>query len=71
MALTKSTYTQAPSLTFQDSTISPATLAAGTLTQRFDTLAFPQKGVKYAGTHGTGGAVVVPTAPRTTHGAGS
>jgi len=71
MALVKSTYTQAARLSFQDSVISPATLAAGTLRQRFDTLAFPQKGVKFTGTRGAGEAVVVPTAPRTTHGAGS
>jgi len=49
MALTKSTYTQASSLTYQDVTISPATLTDGTLAVRFDPAAFPQKGVKYAG----------------------
>lgn len=47
MALTRATYTQAASLTFQDRTISPATLADGTLFQRFDRVAFPQKGVKF------------------------
>jgi hypothetical protein len=71
MSITKSTYTQAPTLTYQDVTISPATLADGTMAVRFDSLAFPQKGVKFAGTHGAGEAVVVPRAPRTTHGAGS
>jgi hypothetical protein len=52
MALTKSTYTQAASLTYQDVTISPVTLTDGTMRQRFDTLAFPQKGIKYAGSDG-------------------
>jgi len=58
MTLTKSTYTPAASLTFQDSPISAAALAAGTLLQRFDTAAFPQKGVKYAGREGS--TVVAP-----------
>jgi hypothetical protein len=71
MSLTKSTYTQAASLQFQDETISPATVADGTLAVRFDPVAFPQKGIKYAGTYGAGEAVVVPRAARTTHGAGS
>jgi hypothetical protein len=53
MALTKSTYVQAASLQFQDETISPATIADGTLRQRFDILAFPQKEIKYAGYEGT------------------
>jgi hypothetical protein len=52
MSLTKSTYAQAASLQFQDETISPATLAAGTMRQRFDTAAFPQKGISYAGSNG-------------------
>lgn len=49
MSLSKSTYAQAASLQFQDETISPATVADGTLRQRFDILAFPQKGIKYTG----------------------
>jgi hypothetical protein len=53
MSLTKSTYSQAASLTYEDVTISPATLADGTLATRFDPLAFPQKEVKYAGYLGT------------------
>jgi len=53
MTLTKSTYTPAASLTYQDTTISAATLAAGTLAQRFDPAAFPQKGVKYTGRRGS------------------
>jgi hypothetical protein len=52
MALTKSSYVPGSKLTFQDSIISPATLAAGTLVLRFDTAAFPQKAVKFAGTRG-------------------
>jgi hypothetical protein len=53
MALTKSTYSQAASLTYEDVTISPATLADGTLAVRFDPAAFPQKSVKYAGRRGS------------------
>lgn len=71
MALVKSTYAQAARLSYQDVVISAATLTDGTLAVRFDPLAFPQKGIKYAGTHGAGGAVAVPRAPRTTHGVGS
>lgn len=52
MSLTKSTYTQAASLQFQDETISPASVADGTLAVRFDPAAFPQKGIKYAGRRG-------------------
>lgn len=52
MGLTMTTYDQAASLQFQDETISPATVADGTLRQRFDTVAFPQKGIKYSGTLG-------------------
>lgn len=53
MALTRTTYTQTGSaLKFQDATISPTTVADGTLAQRFDPLAFPQVGVKQAGTRG-------------------
>jgi hypothetical protein len=58
MALTRTTYSQAASLTFGDVTISPATLADGTLAQRFDPAAFPQKGVKFAGRRGV--TVVAP-----------
>ena len=72
MALTKSTYTvPGKSQQFQDVLISADTLADGTLAQRFDRLAFPQKGVKFAGSHGAGGSVTVPKAARKTHGAGS
>ena len=70
MALTDGTYTQAASLQFQDVTISPATVADGTLRQRFDTLAYPQKGHKHTGTHPTTG-LPVPAAARPEHGAGS
>ena len=70
MPLVPATYVQAPSLQFQDLTISPDTLAAGTLRQRFDTLAFPQVGSTLAGTISTP-LVDVPTAPRTTSGVGS
>lgn len=53
MALTKSTYLQTESAKqFQDVTTSPATISDGTLRQRFDPRAFPQKGVKFAGTIG-------------------
>lgn len=47
MALVRATYVQGAGQKFQDSLISPATLAAGTLFQRFDIEAFPQKGVKF------------------------
>ena len=53
MALVKATYTQGAHDQFQDSTVSPATLAAGTLFQRFEVKAFPQKGIKYTGRLGT------------------
>ena len=59
MALTRSTYAQTESAKqFQDVTTSPATISDGTLRQRFDVRAFPQKGVKFAGTIGP--AVVAP-----------
>lgn len=70
MALTAGTYTQGPTLEYQDVTISPATVADGTLRQRFDTLAYPQKGVTLTGTHPTTG-LPVPAAARPEHGAGS
>jgi len=70
MALTTSTYTvPAKSQQFQDALINPATLADGTLAQRFEVRAFPKKGVKIAGTDG--GGRTVPKPARTTHGAGS
>lgn len=47
MALTRATYVQGSGQRFQDSLIDPATLAAGTLFQRFEIKAFPQKGVKF------------------------
>jgi hypothetical protein len=49
MALTKATYSQGPSLQFQDCTTSTTTVADGTLRQRCDIRAFPQKGIKYTG----------------------
>lgn len=49
MVLTPATYTQAASLQFQDATISPATVADGTLRQRFDPRAFPRVGHKATG----------------------
>lgn len=49
MALTKATYVQGAGQRFQDHLIDPDTLAAGTLFQRFDTRAFPTRGVKYTG----------------------
>lgn len=48
MALTRSTYVQGAGQKYQDSLINPSTLAAGTLFQRFDIQAFPQKGVKFS-----------------------
>ena len=71
MAVTKSTYTQGAGQLHQDVAITPATLADGTLHQRFDRKAFPQKGVKYSGTHGAGDAVAIPKAAKKTHGSGS
>jgi hypothetical protein len=65
MALTKHTYVQAEHANqFQDETISPTTVADGTLRQRFDPIAFPQKGIKYDGHRG-----VILTAPVLTKGA--
>jgi hypothetical protein len=61
MALTKSTY--APPGTghhHQDAAINPATLADGTLLQRFDRVAYPQLGVKNLGTDGNGHDVPAP-----------
>lgn len=53
MALTRSTYVQTEKAKqFEDVTTSPATIADGTLRQRFDLRAFPQKGVKFTGSLG-------------------
>ena len=74
MALSKSTYSQSEATTdaetgtgnqFQDVTISAATVGDGTLRLRFDTKAFPQKGIKYTGTD-SDGATVPPTAKTVT-----
>lgn len=52
MALTRTTYGVTAGQRSQDIAISPATLADGTLVQRFDRIAFPQKGVKKTGSIG-------------------
>lgn len=53
MALTRSTYVQTEKAKqYEDVTTSAATIADGTLRQRFDLRAFPQKGVKFTGTLG-------------------
>lgn len=58
MALTKSTYTPAGKGQFhQDAPIDPASLADGTLVQRFDRVAYPKLGVKNLGTDAAGRAV--------------
>lgn len=62
MALTRSTYTQGEGQRHQDVLIDPDTLAAGTLFQRFDRRAYPQVGVKFAGT--LGDALVAPVLTR-------
>lgn len=49
MALVRATYAQATGQQFQDKAITPATVADGTLFQRFDIRAFPQTGVKFTG----------------------
>lgn len=70
MALTTSTYTPASKgQYFHDAAINPATLADGTLFQRFEIKAFPKKGVKVAGTDGNGRTV--PKKARPTKGTGS
>lgn len=67
--LSKATYTQSEITgdaetgtgpEFQDVQISAANLANGTLKQRFDPMAFPQKGIKYTGTGADGKAVPAP-----------
>lgn len=68
--LAEATYTQPAESTdaetgaagtyFQDCEVSAATVADGTLVQRFDKIAFPQKGVKYTGTDSDGNAVPKP-----------
>lgn len=45
---------------FQDCEISTETVLDGTLVQRFDKIAFPQKGVKYTGTDSDGNPVPAP-----------
>lgn len=70
MALTPGSYTQSQVLTdaetgaagpqFMDVTISAASLADGTLKQRLDPVAYPQKGVTYSGTDSDGNAVPAP-----------
>lgn len=70
MALSPGTYTQGSGQRHQDAAINAATLADGTLRQRFDVLAYPQKGITLTGTHPTT-AAPVPATARTTHGAGS
>lgn len=45
---------------FQDCEVSPTTLSDGTLKQRFDPIAYPQKGVAYTGTDDDGNAVPLP-----------
>lgn len=61
MALTTSTYTPAGKGQFhQDAPINPASLADGTLLQRFDRVAYPKSGVKNLGTDGNGHQVPAP-----------
>lgn len=69
MSLTPGTYTPPTTHSHMDIAITPATLAAGTLYQRFDVVAFPKLGKKNTGTDSEGHAV--PKAARTTKGAGS
>jgi hypothetical protein len=70
MALTAANYTQGAGQRFQDVVISPATLADGTLYQRFEIPAFPAVGKKVSGTHPVSGRVV-PKAARPTTGEGA
>jgi hypothetical protein len=69
MALTTETYTQGAGQKHQDVAIDPTTLAAGTLVQRCDPVAYPQVGIKSTGTDGNG--YDVPAAARPTTGEGS
>lgn len=54
---------------FQDCEISAAALASGELHRRFDTVAFPQKGINYTGDDSDGNAVPAPAVavPDTSH----
>jgi len=45
---------------FQDCPISNATVTSGELQRRFDTVAYPQKGVAFTGTDSDGNAVPAP-----------
>lgn len=60
MSLTKHTYVQSAGQVFQNAVISKETVGNGTLRQRFDLKAFPQKGIRYDGTDFDGNAVPAP-----------
>lgn len=58
--LVRRTYTPSTAPHFQDIDITRANLLSGELVRRFDTLAYPQVGVRYDGTDSDGHAFPPP-----------